>query len=241
MRYIGVIVGMYRAITILMIYAFLIFSILFPVWAENQDKQNELIERMIRIVLENNPTLKSQERLVRESQEFPEPRPTLAMNGLSFNVGSSIWDPDTNSFSFVPAATLGISFSLGDPARVLNSLNIKKQKESAKQDYQQLKNSMVSDIFSNVREILRLKSRRKSLEELKAYLEDYSNLTEKQVKAGVIELEPDKLWDLKERIMGIEVEIQDVKNKLNTIKLEGAMRLGGDAWRELLELFKQLD
>jgi tRNA nucleotidyltransferase/poly(A) polymerase len=240
-RYIEVMVGMNRAITILIIYSLLIFSIMFPVWGEDQDQQNELIERMIRIVLENNPTLKSQERLVRESQEFPEPRPTLAMNGLSFNVGSSIWDPDTNSFSFVPAASLGISFSLGDPARVLNSLNVKKQKEGAKQDYHQLKNSMVSDIFANVREILKLKSQSKSLEKLKAYLEDYSNLIEKQVKAGVIELEPDKLWDLKERIMGIEVEIQDVKNKLNTIKLEGAIRLGGDAWGELLELFKQLD
>lgn len=241
MRYIRVIVGMYRPIVILIIYAFLIFSILFPVWAENQDKQNELIERMIRIVLENNPTLKSQERLVRESEDFPEAHSTFAISGLNFSVGSSIWDPDTNSFSFVPAVSLGVSFSLGDPGRVLNSLNIKKQKEGAKQDYQQLKNSMVSDIFANVREILKLKIQSKSLENLKEYLEDYSNLTEKQVKAGVIELEPDKLWDLKERIMGIEVEIKDVKNKLNTIKLEGAMRLGGDAWGELLELFKQLD
>lgn len=241
MRYIGVIVGMYRPIAILIIYAFLIFSILFPVWAQNQDKQNELIERMIRIVLENNPTLKSQERLVRESEDFPEANSTFAISGLNFSVGSSIWDPDTDSFSFVPAATLGVNFSLGDPARVLNSFNLKKQKEGAKQDYQQLKNSLVSDIFSNVREILRLKSQSKSLEELKAYLEDYSNLTEKQVKAGVSEPEPDKLWDMKERIMGIEVEIQDVGNKLNTIKLEGAILLGGDAWGELLELFKQLD
>ena len=232
---------MVRLFVGLMIFTLILFSITPLVWGEDLGRQDELIERMIQIVLENNPTLKSQGRLVRESQRLPEPHPTFALSGINFNVGAAFWNPVTNSFNLIPNATLGVSFSLGDPARVLNSFNLKKEKEGAKQDYQQIKNSIISDLLSYVREILRLKSQRENLEELKIYLEDYSDLSEKQVKAGVKELELDKLWDLKERIMGIEVELQDIKNQLNTIRLEAAMKLGGDAWEELLELFWQLD
>lgn len=239
LRYIIDMAGIKR--TGLVIFALLMFSVLPMMWGDNQDQHNQLIEKMIDIVLENNPTLKSQERIVLESREFSAPRSSFALTGLSFNLGSTIWNSDTNSFSFVPVASLGAGFSPGDPARILNIFKLKKEKEGAKQYYQQLKNSTLSDLFSNVRNILNLKSRNKSLEDLKVYLEDYSNLTEKQVKAGVVEPEPDKLWDLKERIMGIEVEIQDVKNKLSTIKLEAALRLAGEDWKELLELFEQLD
>ena len=210
------------------------------VWGEDQSRQEELIERMIRIILENSPTLKSQERLVRESQELPEPNPTFAISGINFNVGAGFWNTDTNSFGFVPTLSLGMGLSFSNPARVLNSLNLKKEKEGTKQDYQKIKDSIISDLFTSVREILKLETQRKSLEELRIYLEDYSDLSEKQMKAGVIAPEPDKLWDLKERIIGTEVELQDAKNQLNTIRLEAAMRLGGDAWRELIELFSQL-
>ena len=232
---------MVRLFVGLMISTLMLFSITPLLWGEDLGRQDELIEMMIQIVLENNPTLRSQGRLVRESEILPEPHPTFALSGINFNVGAAFWNPVTNSFNLIPNATLGMSFSLGDPARVLNSFNLKKEKEGAKQDYQQIKNSIISDLLSYVREILRLKSQRENLEKLKIYLEDYSDLSEKQVKAGVKETELDKLWDLKERIMGIEGELQDIKNQLNTIRLEAAMRLGGDAWEELLELFWQLD
>jgi hypothetical protein len=196
---------------------------------------------MIQLALKSNPILKSQERLVLESQELPVPSSKFAVSGINFDAGAAFWNSETNSLGFVPSITLGLDLSIGNPSRTLNILELKKERARAKQDYQEIKNSIVSDLLSYVREVLTLKSQRKSLMELRIYLEDYSDLTEKQVKAGVEVPEPDKLWELKERQMGIDVELQDVKNQLSTIRLEAAMKLGGESWEELLALFWLLD
>ena len=74
---------------------------------------------------------------------------------------------------------------------------------------------------------------------LKEYLEEQADVTEKQVKAGV--MESDKLWDLKERIIRTEIEIEDVKTQLYSIRLETAVKLGGEARNELFELLEQLN
>ena len=202
-----------RTIGRLMIHAFLLLSLMPLLWAEDLGRQNELIERMINIVLENNPTLKSQERLVQESQGLPEPRSTFAISGISFNVGAGVWNLETKSFGFVPTVTMCLSFSLRDPVRLLSSFNLKKEKVDAKQDCYKIKNLIISGLLARVREILSLESQRENYEDLKVYLEVYCDLIKNQVKAGVIK--PDKLWDLKERIMSVEIELQDVKNQLN--------------------------
>ena len=51
--------------------------------------------------------------------------------------------------------------------------------------------------------------------------------------------ELDKLWELKERLLGIEAEMEEVGNQLATMRVEAAMRLAGDSWEELLELLKE--
>lgn len=208
--------------------------------AEAQGRNNELFESMVRIVLGNNPLLESQARIITAGQRIPEPRSTFAVSGISLNAGAGFWNTDTNSFDFIPTASVGLSLSPGDPARSLNMLRLKKEKEEAAQNYQEIKNSIISDLFTNIREILRLESQRESLQELKTYLEDYSEVIERQVRAGVEVPELDKLWELRERALGIEVELDDVENKLSTIRLETAMRLGGDASEELLDLLWKL-
>jgi outer membrane protein TolC len=224
-----------------LVWVVLLFAAVPAASGQVKGLQNEIIQRMIGIALENNPTLKSQQVLVRESEKLPEPRSAFAMTGMSLSAGASLWDPDTNTFRLVPALTLGASFSIGDPARALNSYNLKKEREGAKQDYEKIRDSIVSDLLSNVREILRLGSQREGLEDLRIYLEDYVDLIETQVRAGVTEPSTDQLWDLKERIIRTEAEIKDVSHQLDMLKIEAAMRLGGDAWAELLQLFEQLD
>jgi outer membrane protein TolC len=223
-----------------MILAFLLFSSVPAVWAENPEPNIELIEGMIRIILEHNPLLESQHRLVGAGQKIPEPRSSFAISGINLTAGAGFWNTDTSTFDFIPTVAVGLRLSLGDPARSLNMLRLKREKEEAEQNYQEIKNSIISDLFTNVREILRLESQRASLEKLKAYLEDYSELVEKQVKAGVEAPELDKLWELKERALDIEVELEDVENKLSTMRLETAIRLGGSASAELLDLLWRL-
>jgi outer membrane protein TolC len=200
----------------------------------------ERIQQMLRIVLENNPTLASQAALLRDSEKLPQLRGGVALTGLSFSFATSVWDPDAGSYRFYPAATVGTSISIADPARALNSYNLKKAREEARQQYMKTRNELVADLLATVRELVKLAARRQSLEKLKAYLQDYSDLIEKQVRAGVATPELDKMWELKERLLGIEADIEDAGNMLGTIGLEAALRLGGDSWEGLLELLKAL-
>jgi outer membrane protein TolC len=209
-------------------------------WVQAEDGREEIIQRMLRIVLDNNPTLASQQTLLRESEKLPELRTGVVVTGMSLSLATGFWDPDTRSFRLFPAATLGTNLSIGDPARALNAYALKKEREGARQEYRKIKNSLVADLLATVREILKLAGRRESLEKLKTYLQDYSDLIEKQVRAGVAPPEVDKLWDLKERLLGIEAEVGDVENQLDTMQLEAALRLAGDSWQELLELLTRL-
>jgi hypothetical protein len=155
------------------------------------------------------------------------------------SIGTSVWDPDTGIFRIYPAVTLGTGLSIADPARALSSYNLKKAREEARQAYLKIKNDLIADLLATVRELSKLSGHRQSQEKLKAYLQDYSDLIEKQMRAGVATPELDKLWELKERLLGIEAEIADVDNQLETMRLEAALRLGGDSWQELLDLLKE--
>jgi hypothetical protein len=196
---------------------------------------------MIPIVLENNPALASQNELVLASSRFPKPGPAFALTALNMTAGTSYWDLSVGTFRLVPSLTAGIGFSIGDPLRILNWYNLKAEREQAKQQYLKIKDSAVADLFASVREILKLKSQGRSLQKLRTYLEEYTDLIERQIKAGVSQPATDQLWALKERAIGIETEIRDVDDQLNTKKTEAAMRLAGEAWRDLLALFEQLE
>ena len=222
------------------LFVLLMLTLSFVLPAEAQDLNNELFQRMIRVVLENNPLLESQASVVAAGQRIPEPRSAFAVTGINVSAGAGFWNTDTNSFDFIPTASVGLSLSPRDPARSLNILRLKREKEEAEQNYQEIKNSLISDLFTNIREIMRLESQKVSLKKLKVYLQDYSDLIERQVRAGVEVPEPDKLWELKERILDTEVDLEDVDNKLSTIRLETAMRLGGSASEDLLELLWKL-
>jgi len=209
-------------------------------WAQAQGGRDEIIRRMIGIVIEHNPILASQQELVRESQGLPELRSRVALTGMSLSLATSVWDPNTGTFRLFPAATVGTSLSIADPARALNAYNLKKEREAARQEFLKTRDSLVADLLSTVREILKLVGRREKLEKLRTYLRDYGDLIEKQVRAGVESPAVDKLWDLKERLLTTEAELGDVEDQLGTIGLEAALRLAGDSWRELQELLASL-
>ena len=229
-----------KVIAGMLVCAFLLLAAGPFAWGQDDKVQNEIVQGMIRLVLENNPTLAFQQTLVRESEKIPKTGGAIAITGLTLTGGTSFWDSNVSSFRLAPAVTLGANLSLGDPARLLSSYNLDKERVLARQEYQKIRDSLITDLLSTVRDILSLSSKQESLGKLKVYLQDYSDLLEKQVRAGAAVPDLQKLWDLKERIMGIEVETEDAKNKMSTMKLEAAMRLGGDAWEKLLDLFAQL-
>ncbi len=207
-------------------------------WAQAETGRDEIIQRMLKIVLENNPGLASQAQLLRESEKLPAPRGGIALSGMSLSFSTIYYDLAT--LDVRPAVTLGTSLSIADPARALNAFNLKKAREEARQQYLKTKDELVADLLGTVRELSKLSRHRQSQEKLRAYLQDYSELIDKQVRAGAASSELAKLWDLKERLLSVEAEIEEVENQLGTMRLEAALRLAGDSWRELSELLLRL-
>jgi outer membrane protein TolC len=198
----------------------------------------DLLERMIRIVMDNNPTLQSQQALVRTGDGVALPRSRFALSSASINVGSTFWNADTNTFEVTPGATFGFAFSFADPARALSRYNLEKAKADAREQLEATRNDLVKALLDGVGEIVKLDNKQKSLGELQAYLEDLADAIEKQGKAGIVET--DKLWDLRERIMGTRSDARDAGNQLEILRLQTARTLGGPAWQDLLALLERL-
>jgi hypothetical protein len=209
------------------------------VWPQVQPQAEGLLGEIVAVIMENNPVLVSQSELIQESERLPEPGTTFAVPGMTLGTGVALWNPDTNSLAFIPSITLGMSFSMNDPARVLNVYRIRQEKEKARQDWEGSKNAALSELFSKIREIYRLKSQSRNLLALRKYLRDYAAAAQSQ--RGELAVGPDKLWDLMERLTNIDIELETANSQLETIMMETAMHLGGNAWEELLRLLRQLD
>jgi hypothetical protein len=193
---------------------------------------------MIRIVVENNPTLESQRDLVRMGEEIPVSRSRLTLSGASVGLASTFWSADTGAFELTPGATLGLNFALADPVRALSRYNLEREKAEARRRLEETHNGLIRELLDRVAELARLDNKKVSLRDLQAYLEDLSGAIESQGKAGIVEI--DKLWDLRERIMGIHAEVRDVENQLTIVRLQTARTLGGPAWQSLLDLLSRV-
>jgi outer membrane protein TolC len=205
--------------------------------ARAQD-QSALLERMIRIVTENNPTLQSQQGLVLTGDAIRLSHSRFSVSGVSVGIGSTFWNEDTRNFEVAPGATLGFSFSISDPARVLSGYNLEREKVEARRRLEEIRNGLIKQLLDAAAELARLDNKKTNLRDLQAYLEDLSVAIERQGKAGIVET--DRLWDLRERIMGMRTEIRDVESQLKILRLQTAMALGGPAWAQLLDLLGRL-
>jgi outer membrane protein TolC len=201
-------------------------------------QQEALLEEMIRIVVENNPTLESQRELVLKGEGIPVAHSRLTLSGASVGLASTFWSADTGTFEFTPGATLGLSFAFADPARALSRYNLEREKAEARRRLEETRNGLIGELLDGVAELVSLDNKKGSLRDLQAYLEDLGDAIERQGKAGIVE--PDKLWDLRERIMGIRAEVRDVENRLQIVRLQTARTLGGPAWQNLLDLLARL-
>jgi hypothetical protein len=207
-------------------------------WGQQSGSLDALTQQMVSLVLAHNPTIVSRQRIVDESRQLPDRAAGLAVPGVSFGAGVSVYNPTTNAFSLLPSVTVGLSLSLNDPARDMSILKMKEEKETAWQALQEAKDAALAALFSTVRDILKLKSQGKNLADLGSYLRDFSAVAESQGSSQSVS--PDKLWDLRQRIADLQTQLDTLDADLETTMMESAMSLGGDAWQELLGLLRQL-
>ena len=192
---------------------------------ETQQVQKEdkaFLEQIIDLVVKNNPALQSQREFIDEIQKMPQP-------------GEGIIDEEEFKSNEGEAPLLSLT-----ELENLRKMRVERKKtlSQAKQTYESLKKSLLSELLTNITKISQLKNRQENLHKLKSFLEERKVSLEKQVKAGVEE--PSALFDLTERIMEISLEIQNVEKEVEILKLETAVNFGGEKWQELLDLLDKI-
>jgi hypothetical protein len=200
---------------------------------KSQPQEVDIVQQIIQLVVENNSILKSQKNFINTIQQMPEP-------GAGF---INLEELQSRSRRVGEEGTEAPLLSLGQATQLETFIQRKLDREKtlaqAKQTYENLKQSMVSNLMSKITEMEKLKNKKENLEELKSFLETRRDSLEKQVKAGI--KESSVLFDLMERVMQAGLEIKNTTGELELLKLETAISLGGEKWEDLLSLFNKID
>ena len=195
---------------------------------QHEEEQTQLFWNMINIIVENNSSLISQRSLIEEVQKMPKPGEGF----ISIDEITTVSSDKGNEIT----AFIGLT----QVEDIRNRWLLRKEKlENARQKYDNMKKNLISELSAKVTEISSLQNQKESLEELRLFLEERADALDKQIKAGVEKL--DTQFDLKERIMQVEVDIKNTSEKLDVLKLEAAINLGDERWLEMLELLNRME
>jgi len=199
---------------------------------EEKVQPANILQQIIQLVVENNPILESQRSFVSTIEEMPEPGAGFInleeLQSRSRRVGEE----------GVEIPLLSLSAVIQVETFVQRKLDREKTLAQAKQSYENLKASLISNLMAKVTEMAKLENKRENLQELKSFLETRRDSLEKQVKAGI--QEPSALFDVEERVMQTSLGIKNAASELEILKLETAISLGGEKWEDLLDLLNQV-
>jgi len=214
---------------ILIISLVLVLLIPFTVWAQEQTQttQKNPIEKIIELIVENNPTLQSQTDLIKEIEDMPAP-------------GSGFIDIEALE-SVTKTETGGIQtplLSMTQLEDIRNAMLARKEMlEKARQSYESLKKSLLTELLTNLAELSKLENKKKSLTQLESFLGSRAESLTQQVKAGL--QQPSTLYDLTERIMNTSMEVENTIEEIKALKLQTAITIGGNKWKELLQMLDE--
>jgi len=193
-----------------------------------QPPQRDPLQRMIELVVENNPILQSQRDFIQEIEEMPEP-------------GAGFIDLETLGVGSETEAA-GIKTPLMSMTQLEEirgkMLQRKETLEKARQAYESLKKTLLTELFTHHMDLSKLRNKRNSLNQLESFLRNRAESLSQQVKAGLEK--PTTLFDLTERIMSTSMEVENTTEELRILKLQMAITLGGEKWGDLLGLLDEL-
>jgi len=203
----------------------------------------QFLQQLINLVIENNSILQSQKRVISEMELIPLPQRVWETDlTLKGGIGTAE-DEDTYEIRAVPSVGLELEIPLYSPSRqkdfLQEKLAFQQKLEQAKQQYSNLKNSIVSDLLTKVAKLSQLDNQKKNLIELRLYLNDNLSSLEKQVRAGVIK--PEVLWTLREKVMNLNIQVYNLSSQLKTLQWEMALTLAGEKWPEFFQMLDKLN
>jgi len=230
---------------ILTVFLVLIGVVLFPLMqgqTEELTPQKDILGQIIELVVENNPILQSQRRLLEQIQALPNPGKGLDLQ-LNFRGGmSSYVDEDDRKIWTGPSYGVGIEIPLFSSSRrkerIMDRLTYTKEIEKAKQDYLRLKNSVISDLLTSLNKLSQLQNEKENLRELKSFLSSNTESLKRQIEVGVVKAAD--LWELRERIMNLNTKIYNLSSELEILKRETAINSGGEKSEELKAMLDEV-
>ena len=200
--------------------------------AEQQVQPAYLFQEIIQLVEENNPILESQRSLIDTIQRAPDPGAGFInleeLQSRTHQVGEE----------GVEVPLLSLSEVIQVEQFVQTKLDREKTLAEAQQTYENLKQSLISNLMAKMTQIAKLRNQGENLEELKSFLERRQDSLEKQVKAGI--KPPAVLFDLTERLMQANLETKNAAREGEILRLETAISLGGTKWEDLLALLNKV-
>jgi len=214
---------------ILVISLVLVLLTSFTAWAQEQTQttQENPIEKIIELIVENNPTLQSQKDLIKEIEEMPAP----GSGFIDIEALESVTQTETGGIQ-TPLLSMTQLEDIRDAM-----LARKDMLEKARQTYESLKKSLLTELFTNLAELYKLENKKKSMTQLESFLESRAGSLTQQVKAGL--QQPGTLYDLTERMMNTSMEIENTIEEIKTLKLQTAITIGGNKWKELLAMLDE--
>jgi len=214
-------------------------------WKEIEEPalQKDALQQIIDFVLENNSLLKSQKKLLQKIEGLPDPGKGFDLNFNLKGGASPYIDEETKQTTIVPTWSVGLEIPLFDSSkqkeRIMDQLTYAKEVEKARQDYIRLKNSVTSELLTQLNKLSELQNEKKNQEELKSFLILNEKSLKQRAEAGLAQT--GDLWELRERIMNLNTRIYNLSNELKILKREIAITMGGEKWSELKAMLDELN
>jgi len=231
-----------KALVVFLVLMGITFS--FAEWGTAKEliPKGDMLQEIIDLVVENNPTLQSQRSLVEQIQALPDPGKDFDFQ-LNVRGGVTAYaDEEDQEVWAGPTGGVVLEIPLFSSSRrrqrIMSRLTYIKELEKAQQDYLALKNSVVSELLAKLKKLFELSNDKKKLEELKSFLSSNMGSLKQQAKTGVIKASD--LWELTERIMDTETKIYHWSSELELLKREIAINLGGEKSGHLRQMLEQL-
>jgi len=199
---------------------------------ERETESGDVLWQIIKVVEENNPILKSQRTLIETIKQAPEPGAGfINLEELRSKTGK-VGEQGTQA----PLLTLSEVIQVDE--FVQRKLDREETLAEAEQEYEMLKESLISTLMTKIIEIVKLKNRLDNFEELKSFLEERRDSLQKQVNVGI--KEPSTLNVVLERLIQISLEVRNATGEREILRLETAISLGGQKWQDILILLNKV-
>ncbi len=236
-----------QALIIFSIFLLLIFALTVKINGNTDENKltnfarvDKLHQEIIDLVLKSSSTLESQQNLVNKYQEIiiPEKRRESTLD-LDADLTTGL---EEGKMFAAPKLGFNLSFPIWAADESFNQLQEEltflDTKTTQKQKLEKIEKEIVSDLNRQLENLIAIVNKNRGQKKLIETLRERSREIRDLIDAGITE--PDKLWELDERINEIEIEMANLQSQQLLIINEIASNFGGNNREEMKEKLNKI-